>query len=214
MLKQNLYDIDLYARKSLDALERGVEVIPDWVHHKIAAARTHMKDVGHFMRHEAHMGRRYGSDKNGMCSGSLDNIAEYARLTSKSLQKGSGEVPEWVHSKVAVAADYMNCVGHYLEGRAKGESRAYSGTIDYPERGPAGIGGVAWTGPCERRYGVPGHPYGTPGWAGAGGVAQAMGPIRGSRNKRSRRQVPHAYGSLGYASMGDGSMDLATGGDE
>ena len=63
-----------------------------------------------------------------------------------------------------------------------------------------------------RRYGVPGHAPGTPGWAGAGGIAQSPGP--GCRSGGGGGAAPpHAYGSLGYASMGDGSMDMATGGE-
>ena len=99
-------------------------------------------------------------------------------------------------------------------------------------RGPKGIAGVAQRGPKGiagvvqapqghgRRFGVPGHAAGTPGWAGAAGVAQKAHPgpggcMRGARNKKGLRQgsgAAHAYGSLGYASMGDGSMDMATDG--
>jgi hypothetical protein len=266
MLRQNLYDIELYARKSLDALERGVDVIPDWIHHKIATARTHMKDTGHFVRYEAHMGRRYSGDKNEMCRGALMNIREYAQAIAKALEKGKQPLPEWAQNKLAVSAEYMDCVGHYLENR--GEGRVYSGpawqtqqfqkeyrgrriyaqTIEkvFEGRGVAAIGGVRWVPPPAvpgreysmnrsyedprvaqqrelqaRRYGVPGYAPGTPGWAGAGGVAQKPHPgpggcIRGGRNKKGLKRgmgAQHTYGSMGYGSMGDGSMDLATGGE-
>jgi len=82
-----------------------------------------------------------------------------------------------------------------------------------------------------RRFGVPGIPAGQPGWAGAGGVAQIPHPSRGMRRSPDRTFGPglsagqggvqtfggrgggpaavQTYGSLGYASMGDGSMDMA-----
>jgi len=82
-----------------------------------------------------------------------------------------------------------------------------------------------------RRFGVPGFRAGTPGWAGAGGVAQIPGPSRGMRAMPDRTFGPglsagqggvqsfagggrgaigvQTYGSLGYGSMGDGSMDMA-----
>ena len=259
-LRQNLYDIDLYARKSLDSLERGVDVIPDWVHHKIATARTHMKDAGHFVRYQDHKGRRYSGDKNGMCRGALENISEYAQLISKTLEKGKRPLPEWAANKLAIAAEYMDSVGHYLERRVEGRSysgpawqtqefqknyggrRIYAETIEkvYETRGVAAVGGVRWVPPpaepgqpyrgqrpdltpsgrrrhvrprgvdrgTGRRFGVPGHAPGTPGWAGAGGIAQAPTPGR----RGGQEALPHAYGSLGYASMGDGSMDMATDG--
>jgi hypothetical protein len=81
-----------------------------------------------------------------------------------------------------------------------------------------------------RRFGVPGFAPGEPGWAGAGGVAQIPRPNRGLRRASNRSFGPgfsagqggvqtwpvgggpmavQTYGSLGYASMGDGSMDMA-----
>ena len=53
-----------------------------------------------------------------------------------------------------------------------------------------------------RRFGVPGFAPGQPGWAGQAGVAQIPRPMRGGGPVQT-------YGSLGYASMGDGSMDMA-----
>ncbi len=66
-----------------------------------------------------------------------------------------------------------------------------------------------------RVFGVPGFAPGTPGWAGQAGVAQSPHPTRGMRQMVPREAtVPmggavQTYGSLGYASMGDGSMDMA-----
>lgn len=81
-----------------------------------------------------------------------------------------------------------------------------------------------------RRFGVPGFRPGTPGWAGAGGVAQSPHPNSRMRAMPDRTFGPslstgqggvqilsggggpiaaQTYGSLGYASMGDGSMDMA-----
>jgi len=69
--------------------------------------------------------------------------------------------------------------------------------------------------PRHRRYGVPGIAPGAPGWAGAGGIAQAPGPGCKSRGGRGQGGGPgHGYGSLGSErSMGDGSMDMAAGGE-
>jgi hypothetical protein len=80
-----------------------------------------------------------------------------------------------------------------------------------------------------RRFGVPGFVAGQPGWAGAGGVAQIPHPRSGMRRAPDRTfgagfsagqggvqtwpgggpMAVQTYGSLGYASMGDGSMDMA-----
>lgn len=83
-----------------------------------------------------------------------------------------------------------------------------------------------------RRFGVPGFRAGTPGWAGAGGVAQMPHPSGGMREMPNRTFGPglsagqggvqtfaggggrgargvQTYGSIGIASMGDGSMDMA-----
>jgi len=81
-----------------------------------------------------------------------------------------------------------------------------------------------------RRFGVPGIPAGMPGWGGNAGVAQMPHPGRGLRRMPEQRFGPglsagqggvqtfnggggpmavQTYGSLGYASMGDGSMDMA-----
>jgi len=86
-----------------------------------------------------------------------------------------------------------------------------------------------------RRFGVPGIPAGQPGWAGAGGVAQAPHPMRGMRpvadptfgpglsaGQGGVQALPpgrgpiavQTYGSLGYGSMGDGSMDMASRGGQ
>lgn len=238
MIRKSLYEIDLYARKGIEAFKKGVDVVPDWLHHKIATARTHMKDVGHFIRYEMHEGRRYsGTEIYELCALDLKNIAEYANLVDRALQKGQPQVPEWVQHKLSIVAEYMDCIGHYLEARSEGRRysypawqtqefqmdykgpRAYAQVKDYDDRrSVAAVGGVRWIAPPalpgERRYGVPGHPYGTPGWAGQGGVAQQpLAIIRGARNKRGLKQMPHVYGSQGYGSMGDGSMDLATGGE-
>lgn len=238
LIRKNLYEIDLYARKGMEAFQRGIDVVPAWLHHKIATARAHMKDVGHFIRYEAHEGRRYsGKQMHELCLLDLKNIAEYAGLVDRSLQRGQQNLPDWAQHKLSIVAEYMDCVGHYLEARSEGRRysypawqtqefqmdykgpRAYAQTKEYDtERSVAAIGGVRWVAPPalpgERRYGVPGHPYGTPGWAGQGGVAQRpLAVIRGARNKRGLKQMPHVYGSEGYGSMGDGSMDLATGGE-
>ena len=246
MVRQNLYDIDHYARISLDALKHGVDIVPDWIHHKIATARTHMKDVGHYVRYNVHMGRKYGqtTKRHEMCEGALLNISEYAMAVHKAIQGGGEPLPEWAQNKLAVVAEYMDCVGHYFEGRAGGRkysgpawqtqqfqkeypgSRVYSGVEKFVDdrRGVAAVGGVRFVPPpatpglpyrrrgeySSRRYGVPGHPYGTPGWAGAGGVAQSPGIIRGGCNKKGLKRGRHTYGSMGYGSMGIGSMDRAT----
>lgn len=66
-----------------------------------------------------------------------------------------------------------------------------------------------------RVFGVPGFAPGTPGWAGQAGVAQSPHPTRGMTRMVSREEAApmggavQTYGSLGYASMGDGSMDMA-----
>lgn len=268
MLKQNLYDINLYAQKSLDAMERGIDVVPDWIHHKLGTARAYMKDVGHFIRYRMREGRKYASTpKHEVCRNALMNISEYARAISQAIEKGA-LLPEWAQHKISVVSEYMDCIGHNLEHRTQGRAytgpawqtqhfqktfsgpRVYSQVIVTNDRGVAAVGGVRWVPPPAqpgmeyptaarsahqhglgpvppylqyrqvsegRQYGVPGRALGAPGWAGAAGVAQAPHPggcIRGGRNKKGlKRGPPHAYGSLGYASMGDGSMDLATGGE-
>ena len=260
MVRKNLYEIDLYAKKSLDAFREGIDVIPDWIHHKVATVRTHMKDAGHFVRWEAHEGRRYGArNKHEMGIVALQNISEYASAIQDALEKGQRPLPEWVQNKLSISASMMDRIGHYLESRVEGRRysypawqteefqrdykgpRAYGQVIEFDDRrGVAAVGGVRWvpppalpgerrysrtttqlrltnTGPAmahaARRFGVPGHPYGTPGWAGQAGVETFGGCIRGARNKRGLKQMPHVYGSMGYGSMGDGSMDLATGGE-
>lgn len=61
-----------------------------------------------------------------------------------------------------------------------------------------------------RRFGVPGFVPGQPGWAGNAGVAQSPHPTRGMRPAPGGAPMAvQTYGSLGYASMGDGSMDMA-----
>lgn len=174
MLRQNLYDIGLYAKKSLDALE-SVDVIPDWIHHKLGAARTNMKDVGHFVRFQVHEGRRFsGKDKHTMCHEALINIKEYAQLMRKALERGDRKFPEWALNKISVTADYMDCVGHYLENRAGRRfggpawqtqefqkdfpgHRVYGGVekVIYDTRGVAAVGGVRWVPPPA----LPGQPY-------------------------------------------------------
>ena len=81
------------------------------------------------------------------------------------------------------------------------------------------------------RYGVPGIPFPQPGWAGQAGIAQSPHPTRRAAAPVDRTFGPglsagqggvqsfrgggggpiavQTYGSLGYASMGDGSMDMA-----
>ncbi len=62
-----------------------------------------------------------------------------------------------------------------------------------------------------RLFGVPGIAPGMPGWGGQAGVAQSPRPVRGSapRGGSAPMGAVQTYGSLGYASMGDGSMDMA-----
>lgn len=63
-----------------------------------------------------------------------------------------------------------------------------------------------------RRFGVPGIPYPEPGWAGQAGIAQMpyLGAAGcGGRSKHVGDGMVQTYGSLGYASMGSGSMDAA-----
>jgi hypothetical protein len=81
------------------------------------------------------------------------------------------------------------------------------------------------------QFGVPGIPFPRPGWAGQAGIAQSPHPTRGAAAPVDRTFGPglsagqggvqsfrgggggpravQTYGSLGYASMGDGSMDMA-----
>jgi len=83
-----------------------------------------------------------------------------------------------------------------------------------------------------RRFGVPGFVPGQPGWGGQAGVAQSPHPTRGMSSAPVDRtfgpglsagqggvqtfaagggpMAVQTYGSLGYASMGDGSMDMAS----
>jgi hypothetical protein len=62
-----------------------------------------------------------------------------------------------------------------------------------------------------RVFGVPGIPPGTPGWGGQAGVAQSPHPVSGMAPRGGSAPMGgvQTYGSLGYASMGDGSMDMA-----
>ena len=57
--------------------------------------------------------------------------------------------------------------------------------------------------PTGRQFGTP-----PPGWAGNGGVAQVSLAVARGGEREGPRAV-QTYGSLGYASMGDGSMDMA-----
>jgi hypothetical protein len=137
MMRQNLADIESYARGMLDHLERGAGKLPEWTEHTISSVRTHMHDVVHFLRHQKREGRQYG----------------YSHRT------GPGTLPP---AQMEFSASPDARLG-----------RVYAGVYRADEKPWYGNAGVQTTSKqfTARRYGVPGRPFGTPGWYGQGGVA-------------------------------------------
>lgn len=167
MSRQNLADISHYARGTLDSLERGAGELPQWVNHLVSETRTHMQDVGHYLREQARLGRRFGSGSapwygiaglqppggkvySGhepghvskgpsahMARKNLREIAQYADESTEVLKANSGIFPAWIEHKLSVAAQNMDTVGHYLDNEGE-EGRKYGSGI------PGDAGDVAY----------------------------------------------------------------------
>lgn len=207
--QQNLYDIGYYANLALNELESDAGELPQWMNNKISIVRTHMKDVGHFVRFQAHEGKSFAGDFSSgyIARKNLREIAQYADAVLSATKKVGKPLPAWANHKLSSAAELMDCVGHSLVNEAA-EGRRYGGghggadalqswiireagwndgrrygvweSVDNPTASPR----IRPAGIHQRmlRFGVPGIPYPEPGWAGQGGVATIGTPsFPGSR---------------------------------
>lgn len=159
--QQNLFDIGYYANLALNTLEPGAGELPQWMNNKISIVRTHMKDVGHFVRFQTNEGKSFAGDFDPgyIARKNLREIAQYADAVLSATKKVGQPLPAWADNKLSGAAELMDCVGHSLVNEAAE----------------------------GRRYGVPGIPYPQPGWAGAGGVATRGTPSFPGRLKTGIR---------------------------
>ena len=64
--------------------------------------------------HELGMNLDYGKGEGRMTRSQLFHIAEYAAELHEMIQD-EDDLPEWCQSKIAVAADYLSKIKHYLE---------------------------------------------------------------------------------------------------
>jgi hypothetical protein len=126
MARQNLHDIIRYAKLSLDLLHEGAGEIHPMMLFKAARARSNMQDVGHFLRYQNYQGRKYGTNitNSYLFKKCMREIMHYANDILSNLENGAGEFPQWVNHKISVTAEYLDCVGHYLENEAA-EGRRY-----------------------------------------------------------------------------------------
>lgn len=150
MARKNLSEIAHYAELALSFLEATGEALPQWVFFKISAVRTHMKDVGHFIRYESHQDRAHRKGENSeerRYSGKSDadfahkmlrQIIEYAEATDGILATIDHRIPQWVDHKLSICSEYMDCVGHFLEDEAA-HGRRYAGPAWNTEAGQLGI---------------------------------------------------------------------------
>lgn len=151
MARKNLSEIAHYADLSLSLLDSEGERLPQWLFYKISAVRTHMKDVGHFLRYESHIDRterktkrvdererKYGATHPSLAPKMLEQILEYALASDEILAGVEHRLPQWVDHKLSICAEYMDCVGHCLEHEA-GEGRRYSGPTWNTQAGRIGI---------------------------------------------------------------------------
>jgi hypothetical protein len=60
----------------------------------------------------------YGEGEGRMTKSQLDRIARYAQHLHDTL-RDDDDLPEWVQAKIAVAAENMSKVKHYLEYKIK-----------------------------------------------------------------------------------------------
>jgi len=201
---QNLFDIGYYANLALDQLEPNAGELPQWMNNKVSIVRTHMKDVGHFVRFQAHEGKSFAGDFDPgyIARKNLREIAQYADAVLSATKRAGSPLPAWANHKLSSAAELMDCVGHTLVNEAA-EGRRYGGghggadalqswiireagwndgrRYGQPKEGPEEI---VVTGSRRglhrfvrpRRFGVPGIPFPEPGWAGQGGVAAISTP--------------------------------------
>jgi hypothetical protein len=70
----------------------------------------------------------YGEGEGKMTRSQLDKLARYAQHLHDTL-RDSDDLPEWVQSKIAIAAHDIGRVKHYLEYKLKSmkESKAFGG---------------------------------------------------------------------------------------
>lgn len=169
MLRQNLADIESYAGGMLADLERGAGELPQWTNHIISTVRTHMHDVVHFLRHQSREGRRYGY----------------------SHRVGPGTRPP---AQMEFSTDPNKHLGR-MYGTSRGEASPWYGRAGVETTSKRFYGQpkrretITVTGSRIRRYGVPGRPFGTPGWYGQGGVATVdSGFLEGSRRYAATQQ--------------------------
>jgi|GEM_PF-4162884 len=152
MSRKNLTEIAHYAELALQFIdEENGERMPEWMFYKISAVRTHMKDIGHFLRYETSNDRRerkskgkdarerkYGSHHPRMAPKMLRQIHEYACASLEILQGVDHRIPQWVDHKLSVCAEYMDCIGHCLEDEAR-QGRRYAGPQWNTQSGFEGI---------------------------------------------------------------------------
>lgn len=60
----------------------------------------------------------YGEGEGRMAKSQLDRLARYSQHLHDTL-RDDDDLPEWVQSKIAVAADNMSKVKHYLQYKIK-----------------------------------------------------------------------------------------------
>lgn len=134
-----LESIAFYSGKMLEMLEPGAGDLPQWTNDIISRTRAWMKDVTHFLRGQDSRGIRYGSDSHGrayMATKNLREINDYALESLSYLRDDAGILPPWVESKIAVCAEYMDLVGHFIENEIR-EGRVYGSYLN-PVPGDAG----------------------------------------------------------------------------
>ncbi len=223
MMRQNLFDIESYAQKSLGELELGAGELPAWTHHILSMVHTHMHDVVHFLRHQASMGRRYGipgtpfpqpgwAGQAGVATTSkqftarrygsfsestrrnLREIVEYAQEAQNLLQQDAGIAPAWLEHKLSLGAGHLDSIGHWLKNESV-EGRKYGQPRGGGGGGPRGPGrGPGHGGPGPRPGGRGGPRFPGPMGPGPGPGPGPIGPgPMGGRRGRFWRRHPHRH---------------------
>lgn len=200
MAVANVRQINEYARECLSLMQKNSGNFPAWAENKISVVARYMDLIGHWLKNENTEGRNYGSQKHPLGK-NADVDAVY---------RGRADGISHRHRNPFSPNDFRRKL--YAKGFEEG--RSYSaGPMEFIipqnrmlESHRQGLQHRQLWQQTGRRFGVPGFVPGQPGWAGQAGVAQIPRPSRGVRRAF---QPVETYGSLGYASMGDGSMDAA-----
>ena len=211
LYRQLLKDIQFYSSKILGMMSYGAGDLHQWTNDFLSECRVNMSDVQDFLRGQASQGIRYGN--HGVAAIARSNLRQIEKDTEQCvniLRKDAGHFPAWVEYKIVVTADKLKRIYHWImseseDGRVYGNGMGRGRSAERKQRrnGPNFL--RYWSIPVNgKRYGVPGIPFPQPGWAGNAGVAQMPRP-----GASAAPRAAETYGSLGYASMGDGSMDMA-----